>query len=125
MAARSADTPEELAVDQHTAARTLQHAVDRVLRTQREAISGAARRCADALEAGGILQAFGTGHSQALAMELAGRAGGFVAANRLALKQLVMAGRAAPEEVVGSAAERSVDLAQRLWELHEIGAADV
>ena len=40
------------------------------------AIDEAVRLTADALEAGGVVQAFGTGHSEAFAMEIAGRAGG-------------------------------------------------
>lgn len=111
--------------DQATVARTMSEAIGRVVDTQREAVSAAARLCADALATGGILQAFGTGHSQSFAMEVAGRAGGFVAANRLALKQLVMEGAASAEEVIDPMAERNVDFAQRLWQLHAIEPADV
>lgn len=39
------------------------------------AIDEAVKLTADALEAGGVIQAFGTGHSEAFAMEIAGRAG--------------------------------------------------
>lgn len=46
--------------------------------SQQENIEKAARLFADALEGGGILQAFGSGHSQAGAMELCFRAGGFL-----------------------------------------------
>lgn len=115
----------ELPVDQATAVRILRDAFDRVADAQSAAVSEAARLCADCLAGGGILQAFGTGHSQALSMEIAGRAGGLVAANKLAFKQLVMAGKATPEEVVDPHAERDVNLARRLWELHDIAAADV
>lgn len=115
----------ELAVDQDTAARTMRTAIDRVLQTQREAVSRAAALCADSLASGGILQAFGTGHSQSFAMEVAGRAGGFVAANRLALKQLVMCGVATPDDIVNPEAERNADFAKQLWELHQIDQADV
>ena len=37
------------------------------------------------LRAGGVVQAFGTGHSEALAMEFAGRAGGLVPTNRISM----------------------------------------
>ena len=47
---------------------------------------------ADSLEAGGVVQAFGTGHSEAFAMEIAGRAGGLIATNRIALRTLVLRG---------------------------------
>lgn len=46
----------------------------------------------EALDAGGVLQAFGTGHSEAFAMEIAGRAGGLIPTNRFALRDIVMHG---------------------------------
>jgi hypothetical protein len=48
------------------------------------------------LRAGGVLQAFGTGHSEALAMELAGRAGGLVPTNRISLRDVVIFGGEPP-----------------------------
>lgn len=45
-----------------------------------------------ALEAGGVIQAFGTGHSEAFAMEIAGRAGGLIPTNRIALRDVVLYG---------------------------------
>ncbi|MBO0829107.1 MAG: sugar isomerase domain-containing protein [Streptosporangiales bacterium] len=121
----TADAGQQLVVDQDTAVRTLSAAVDRLVSTQRGAVSAAARLCADALMADGILQAFGTGHSQSFAMEIAGRAGGFAASNRLALRQLVMAGVATPAEIVNPDAERDVEFARKLWGLHDIRPADV
>ncbi|MBQ1522676.1 MAG: SIS domain-containing protein [Erysipelotrichaceae bacterium] len=46
--------------------------------TQQENIEKAARLFADSLEKGGMLQAFGSGHSQSGASELCFRAGGFI-----------------------------------------------
>ena len=57
------------------------------------------------LRAGRVVQAFGTGHSEALAMEIAGRAGGLVPTNRIALRDLVMYG-GEPPDVLGPALER-------------------
>jgi uncharacterized phosphosugar-binding protein len=45
-----------------------------------------------ALDRGGVLHAFGTGHSEAFAMEIAGRAGGLIPTNRFALRDIVMHG---------------------------------
>lgn len=45
-----------------------------------------------ALDAGGVLHAFGTGHSEAFAMEIAGRAGGLIPTNRFALRDIVLHG---------------------------------
>lgn len=46
----------------------------------------------DALDAGGVLHAFGTGHSEAFAMEIAGRAGGLIPTNKFSLRDIVMYG---------------------------------
>ena len=59
----------------------LQRAIDRVTATQHDAIRAAATLGATALAGDGILQAFGTGHSKAFAMELTGRAGGLIPTN--------------------------------------------
>jgi len=52
--------------------------IERLKETQGENILAAAECIADTMQAGGILQAFGSGHSQAGAMELCNRAGGFI-----------------------------------------------
>ena len=46
--------------------------------TQKENVEKAGALFADALKNGGMLQAFGSGHSQAGASELCFRAGGFI-----------------------------------------------
>lgn len=57
-------------------------AIDKVVNdiksTQRENISAAAQIIADSIMKGGILQAFGSGHSYAAAIEVCGRAGGLI-----------------------------------------------
>lgn len=57
--------------------------IDDVQNTQMDAIEKAAVVCADAIEKGGILQAFGSGHSEAGAMEIAHRAGGFIPTKKI------------------------------------------
>lgn len=52
--------------------------VDQLKTTQKDNIEQAARLFADSLKNGGMLQAFGSGHSQAGASELCFRAGGFI-----------------------------------------------
>ncbi|HKN46019.1 MAG TPA: SIS domain-containing protein, partial [Propionibacteriaceae bacterium] len=44
------------------------------------------------IETGAVIQAFGTGHSEAFAMEIAGRAGGLIPTNKIALRDLVLHG---------------------------------
>ena len=66
-----------------------------------KAIDDAVLLIADSLEAGGVVQAFGTGHSEAFAMEIAGRAGGLIATNRIALRTLVLRGDRSVSELGG------------------------
>ena len=103
----------------------LQGAIDRVTATQHDAIRAAAALGATALAGDGILQAFGTGHSKAFAMELTGRAGGLIPTNQLSLKDLVMFGDTAPAEILDPTVERDPTLAARVLALHEIHPEDV
>lgn len=52
--------------------------IQKVKETQDEPVEACARLFADAMKNGGLIQAFGSGHSQAGASELCGRAGGFI-----------------------------------------------
>lgn len=103
----------------------LRAAFDNVAATQREPIRRTAELIADAIPEGGIIQVFGTGHSRAFAMELAGRAGGLVPANQLAVKDLVFRGDAAPASILDPLAERDHTLAERVLALHELHPRDV
>ena len=77
------------------------------------------------LRAGGVVQAFGTGHSEALAMELAGRAGGLVPTNRISLRDVVIFGGESPEVLGDGLLERDPSIAPRLYDLAAVAAADV
>jgi uncharacterized phosphosugar-binding protein len=101
-------------------------AIDTVSRTQAEAVSRAAGVLVAGLRAGGVVQAFGSGHSEAFAMEIAGRAGGLVPTNRLALRDVVYYG-GEPVSVLsgGGTLEREPWVGRRLYELAAIEPADV
>ncbi|WP_394940468.1 sugar isomerase domain-containing protein [Psychromicrobium sp. YIM B11713] len=73
----------------------------------------------------GVIQVFGTGHSEAFAMEIAGRAGGLIPTNKIALRTLVLRGDHQVEELVGSAFERDPSGVTELLELTEIHPQDV
>jgi uncharacterized phosphosugar-binding protein len=80
----------------------------------------------DAISAGGVLQAFGTGHSQAFAMEIAGRAGGLIPTARVALSDLVVIGGQDPSVLAdASTLEREPTVVDALWELTAAAPADV
>ncbi len=91
--------------------------------------AGNVSRAADAITAslrnGGVVQAFGSGHSEALAMEIAGRAGGLVPTNRIALRDIVLYGGEPREVLEDQLLERRTEVAHRLYELAPIEPADV
>jgi uncharacterized phosphosugar-binding protein len=67
---------------------------------------------------------FGTGHSRAVAMELAGRAGGLTGVRELVLDELVAAGKADGTELVDGTLERRPEAARALLEPVTIGPID-
>ena len=77
------------------------------------------------LRAGGVVQAFGSGHSEALAMELAGRAGGLVPTNRISLRDVVLFGGEPPDVLGDGHLERDPSIARRLYDLAAVSPADV
>ena len=79
-----------------------------------------------ALDAGGIVQAFGTGHSQAFAMEIAGRAGGLIPTNNIALRDVVLlGGRDTSILANASALERDPAIVDELWQTIQPHPEDV
>jgi uncharacterized phosphosugar-binding protein len=55
----------------------------------------------DCIAAGGVVHAFGTGHSEAFAMEIAGRAGGLIPTNKVALRDAAILGTHHLDELSG------------------------
>ena len=78
-----------------------------------------------AIESGAVLQAFGTGHSEAFAMEIAGRAGGLIPTNKIALRDLVLRGSLTTDDLGGSGLERNPAVVEELWELSGIRSGDL
>lgn len=88
-------------------------------------IDDAVALIADSLESGGVVQAFGTGHSEAFAMEIAGRAGGLIATNRIALRTLVLRGDRSVAELGGAEFERDPNVGENLLELFDVQPKDI
>lgn len=88
-------------------------------------IDAAIALIADALDAGGVVQAFGTGHSEAFAMEIAGRAGGLIATNRIALRTLVLRGDRDVSELGGATFERDPNVGENLLALFDVRPRDI
>jgi uncharacterized phosphosugar-binding protein len=80
-------------------------------------VTPAAALLAESVRNNGVIQAFGTGHSQGTALEIAGRAGGLVPSNRIALTDLVQFGGADPAVLADPMLERRGDVVSRLYEL--------
>lgn len=79
----------------------------------------------ESLSNGGVLQAFGTGHSQAFAMEIAGRAGGFIPTSLIALRDVVLRGSRDPSQLSGAGLERDATVVDELFSLSALDPADV
>jgi len=79
----------------------------------------------EAIARGGVIQAFGTGHSEAFAMEIAGRAGGLIPTKKIALRDVVLRGSLDISALGGSSLERNPDIAAELYAIAEAGPSDV
>lgn len=95
-----------------------------VLESETEAIERAATILAEVVASGGVVQAFGTGHSRAVTLELCGRAGGLAAIGMLAVKDLVMFGGTDPADILDPTYEREAGLARRIYELADVREGD-
>jgi uncharacterized phosphosugar-binding protein len=99
-------------------------AVERVGTTQAGLVARAADLLATTLRAGGVIQAFGCGHSESFAMEIAGRAGGLVPTNKIALRDIVLYGGDRPSVLADPQLERTPSVAHRLYDLAPIKPDD-
>jgi uncharacterized phosphosugar-binding protein len=99
--------------------------VRKVGQDQADNVSLAADAITASLRNGGVVQAFGSGHSEALAMEIAGRAGGLVPTNRIALRDIVLYGGEPREVLEDQLLERRTEVAHRLYELAPVQPEDV
>ena len=102
----------------------VQAAIAEVGGGQQEPKTRAAALLTETVLAGGVIQAFGCGHSEALAMEIAGRAGGLVPTNRIALRDIVLYGGEPLEKLDDPAVERDPEIAHRLYDLAPIKPDD-
>ena len=105
------------------------HTLTPILAAVTDQIDGPIQQAADlmttALRADGVIQAFGSGHSEALAMEIAGRAGGLIATNRIALRDLVLLGGEPAELLRSAELERDPSYSRKLYELSAARPGDL
>jgi len=89
------------------------------------AIESAIALIADSLDRGGVIQGFGTGHSQAFVMELVGRAGGLIPTTSIALRDIVLYGGREASVLSDGVLERDPSIVDELFDLSPIGPHDV
>ncbi|TDD18615.1 sugar isomerase domain-containing protein [Nonomuraea diastatica] len=95
-----------------------------VAESQAEPVRKAAALLVASLRADGVVNAFGSGHSEAIAMEIAGRAGGLVPSNRLSPRDLVLYG-GQPPGVLTPELERDPAVARQIYDLAPVAPQDV
>ncbi len=99
--------------------------LERIRSTQVETIRRAATLCADSIERDGVIQAYGTGHSRAIAMELSGRAGGLVPVNKIDLEDLALYANWPLERVKRPDIERDLEAGKAILSCYNIQPQDV
>src|SRR2546428_2063726 len=99
--------------------------IERIRQTQADAIRQVGKLFADCIEKDGVIQAYGTGHSRAFAMELAGRAGGLVPVNRIDLLDLALRANWPLERVISPEIERDLEAGQAILSCYRIEQQDV
>lgn len=99
--------------------------MQRVHETQAVAIRRGGQLFADCLEKNGVIQTYGTGHSRAFAMELAGRAGGLVPVNRIDLLDLARRAGWPLERAASPEIERDLEAGQTILSCYPIEPQDV
>ncbi|HEX6482676.1 MAG TPA: SIS domain-containing protein [Ktedonobacteraceae bacterium] len=99
--------------------------MERIYQTQMVAIRQTGKLFADCLQKDGVIQACGTGHSRAFAMELAGRAGGLVAVNRIDLEDLALRANWSLERVRSLEIERDLEAGRTILSCYRIEPQDI
>lgn len=99
--------------------------LDRLVEAQEDGLARAADLVAGSLRTGGVLQAFGAGHSESFAAELVGRAGGLVPTNRLGIHDLVLHGDAPRDVLDDPKLERDPSIAHQIYALARPQPRDV
>jgi uncharacterized phosphosugar-binding protein len=106
-------------------ARVALETVAEVSRSQAPKVAEAAALLSTSVQNDGVIQAFGTGHSEAFAMEIASRAGGLIPTNRLSLRDVILLAGADREGLSNQFLERDPGTAQKIYDLAPVTPGDV
>ncbi len=96
-----------------------------VEQAQSGTIAAAADLMAEAVANGGVIRAFGTGHSEGFAMEVAGRAGGLIPTSKMSLRDVVLYGDRDLASLADPEFERDETVAEELFSLHAEDPNDI
>lgn len=94
--------------------------LDRIADTQLSNVDAAVDLIAEQMLSGGVLQAFGTGHSRIVVHEMSGRAGGLLPVNLVRISDLSTYGGVDPKDLLDPTLERNSGFARSVYDL--IGA---
>jgi uncharacterized phosphosugar-binding protein len=114
--------PNVLSMDQFLVATV--EAIPKVLESNRSQVRRTSQLLSRVIAGGGIIHAFGSGHSQAGAMELAGRAGGLIPTNRVSITDLVLKGLHPAVLLDDPLLERREDIGRELFNVSDIRQSD-
>lgn len=98
--------------------------IERLRASQMDQIRKGGEILAEAIRQGGVVHVFGTGHSRAFAMEMAGRAGGLVPVNAIEMDRLFLNGVLPVTERDNPYLEREPEIAHKILDLYRIEPAD-
>jgi len=99
--------------------------IDTVVDSQFAALRAAGAVVARAVGGGAVIHAFGAGHSEAAAMEIASRAGGLVPTNKIAMRDVVIFGGRPAEVLFDTTLERDPAIAREIYRLAAPDPRDV
>jgi uncharacterized phosphosugar-binding protein len=94
--------------------------IDRIAGRELSNVDAAVNLIAESLLRGGVLQAFGTGHSRIVVHEMSGRAGGLLPVNLVRISDLSTYGDLDPKDLLDPTLERDPGFAKSVYDL--IGA---
>ncbi len=98
--------------------------MDGIAGTQVANVDAAVDLIARSMLGGGVLQAFGTGHSRIVVHEMSGRAGGLLPVNLVRLSDLSTYGGLDPKELLDPTLERDPGFAQSVYDLIDADPED-
>ena len=114
-------------INMYTFRDRLSEIFDRLYDTQRESIEKAGRLCADAIEKGGVIQVFGSGHSIGFGLEMRNKPGALYPIHQMLMDDFVKMGWTTLEDYkdMSNVFERRKGVAERLFNIYDVGKDDV